>query len=195
MPRPDIWHRKFYVHPIQRKYFYLSLMPLVICSAAIMALAFIPMNLLLLGNAPELDKAVAATCLASLGSRIWPAIFITMLVSAGLSIFATHTLAGPLLRLENIGKRLVAGEFPETIRIREGDDLGQIAGTLNEALSALRATLVRVRDQSRAAREELASLQGRLAAGETLASSASTDLKQIAAHLDDLGETLRSYKL
>jgi hypothetical protein len=21
MPRPDIWYRRFYVHPIQRKYF------------------------------------------------------------------------------------------------------------------------------------------------------------------------------
>ena len=195
MPRPDLWHRKFYVHPIQRKYFYLSLLPLVICSAAIMALAFVPMNLLLLGNAPDLDKAVAAACLTSLGSRIWPAIFITMLVVAGLSIFATHTFAGPLLRLENIGKRLIAGEFPDTIRIRQGDDLGEIAGTLNEALGALRAALTRIRDRTGAAREQLASLQGRLAAGEIPASTVSTDLTQIATHLDDLSETLRSYKL
>ncbi|HYL79398.1 MAG TPA: methyl-accepting chemotaxis protein [Candidatus Acidoferrum sp.] len=195
MPRPDVWHRKFYVHPIQRKYLYLSLVPLIICSAAIMALAFVPMNLLLLGNAPEYDKAVAATCLTGLGSRIWPAIFITMLVVAGLSIFATHTLAGPLRRLENIGKRLAEGEFPETIRIRQGDDLGEIVGTLNEALDALRAALTRVRDESGAARDQLANLQGRLAAGEMSASSMSADLKEITAHLDDLRGTLQPYKL
>jgi HAMP domain-containing protein len=195
MPRPDVWHRKYYVHPIQRKYFYLSLVPLIVCSVAIIALAFLPLNLLLLGHAPEFDKAVVATCLSSLGSRIWPAVFIAMLVVAGSSIFATHALGGPLRRLENIGKRLIAGEFPDTIRIRQGDDLGDIAGTLNEALGALRAALIRVRERSGAAREHVATLQGRLAAGEIPASSVSTDLKQIAAHLDDLSETLRSYKL
>ena len=195
MPRPDFWHRKFYVHPIQRKYFYLSLVPLVICSAAIIALTVLPMNLVLLGQAPESDKAVVATCLSSLGSRIWPAIFITMLVVAGLSVFATHTLAGPLRRLESIGKRLAAGEFPEPIRIRQGDDLGEMASTLNDAFGNLRAALTRIRDRRGSARERLSTLQQRLAEGEVPAASVSADLKEIAAHLDDLEETLRPFKL
>jgi methyl-accepting chemotaxis protein len=195
MPRPDIWHRRFYVHPIQRKYFYLSLVPLIIGSVAIIALAFLPMNLLLLGHAPEFDKAVVATCLSSLGSRIWPAIFLAMLMVAVTSIFATHALGGPLHRLEIIGKRLAAGEFPETIQLRQGDDLGEITGSLNEALGNLRTALGRIRDRSSAARERLAGLQRKLAAGEHPASLVSSDLKQIAAHLDDLDDTLRRYKL
>lgn len=41
MPRPDVWHRKSYIHPIQRKYFYPSLAPLIVCSVAIIAMAFL----------------------------------------------------------------------------------------------------------------------------------------------------------
>lgn len=42
MARPNIWHRKFYVHPIQRKYLYLSLVPLIVCSLAIICSPFSP---------------------------------------------------------------------------------------------------------------------------------------------------------
>ena len=69
MARPDIWHRRFYVHPIQRKYLHLSLVPLIICSLAIIVLTFLPMQLLLSGRATELDKAMAASCLSASGRR------------------------------------------------------------------------------------------------------------------------------
>ncbi len=108
-------------------------MPLTACSVAIIALAFLPLNLLLLGHAPEFDTAAVAACQSSLGIRFWPAIFIAVPVAAASRVFARRALGGPLRRLETTGKRPAAGEFPHTIRIRHGDDLEEIAGSLNEA--------------------------------------------------------------
>jgi len=58
-----------------------------------------------------------------MGRRLWPAVFLSMLLVADLSVLATHAVAGPLIRLERIGRRLAAGELTETVHIRQGDDL------------------------------------------------------------------------
>ena len=195
MARPDIWHRKFYVHPIQRKYLYLSLVPLIICSLAILALTFLPLQLLLSGRASELDKAVVASCLSALGSRLWPAIFLSMLLAAILSVFASHALGGPLYRLEAIGKRLAAGEFTGPIRVREGDDLQGMAAVLDQAVGNLRDALARIREQEGVARARLGALQAELATGQVPAATLSGRLQEIAAQLEGIEETLGPFRV
>ncbi|MFB3816510.1 MAG: hypothetical protein ACE147_02490 [Candidatus Methylomirabilales bacterium] len=158
MPRPGFWQRRYYVHPVQRKLLTLSLVPLIICSAAIVVLAFVPLNLLVLGSGSEMEKAVAAGCLSALGRRVWPAIFLSMAVVAGLSVFASHAIGGPLKRLEMIGERLAAGEFPASVRVRAGDDLQEIAGTLDVALGNLWDAVSQAREAAAGGRDELAAL-------------------------------------
>ncbi len=195
MARPNIWHRKIYVHSIQRKYLYLSLVPLIVCSLAIILLTFLPMQLLLTGRASELDKAMVASCLSALGSRLWPAIFLSMLLAAILSVFASHALGGPLYRLEAIGKRLAAGEFTAPIRVREGDDLQGMAAVLDQAVGTLRHALARIREQEGVARERLGALQGELAAGQVPAAALSGRLQEIAAQLEGIEETLEPFQI
>ena len=195
MTRPDFWHRKFYVHPVQRKYLYLSLVPLVICSLAIIALTFVPMKLLLVGRASEFDKTMAAGCLSLLGSRLWPAVFVSMLLVAVLSVFASHALGGPLYRLEMIGRRLAAGEFPEPIRVRHGDDLEGIAGALDEAVRNLREAFGAVRERGQVARHRLAGLQQVAAAGPVPVADLSAGLREISAQLEAIEETLRPFRI
>lgn len=193
MARPKLWHRRFYVHPIQRKYLYLSLVPLIICSLAIIALTFLPMQLLLLGRASDLDKALVASCLSSVGSRLWPALFVSMLLAAVLSVFASHALGGPLYRLESIGQRLAAGEFTVPIRVREGDDLEGMAAVLDQAVGNLREALVRIREQEGVARARVAALQEALAKGQVPAATLSGHLHEISAHLKGIEEALRPF--
>ncbi len=195
MARPDIWHRRFYVHPIQRKYLYLSLVPLIICSLAIIVLTFLPMQLLLSGRASELDKAMAASCLSALGGRLWPALFVSMLLAAILSVLATHALGGPLYRLEAIGKRLAAGEFTTPIRVREGDDLQGMAAVLDQAVGNLRDALARIREQEGVARARLGALQGELAKGQVPPVTLSGHLQEIEAQLEGIEETLRPFRI
>lgn len=196
MARPDLWHRKFYVHPIQRKYLYLSLVPLIICSLAIIILTFLPMQLLLVGRAAsELDKAVVASCLSALGSRLWPAVFLSMLLAAILSVFASHTMGGPLYRLEAIGKRLAAGEITEPIRVRQGDDLQGMAAVLDQAVGIVRDALARVREREGVARARLGALQGELSKGPVPTATLSGHLQEIAAQLEGIEEALRPFRI
>lgn len=195
MPRPSFWKRKVYVHPIQRRYLYLSLLPLIICSLAIIVVAFVPMKLLLMGQAPEFDKVIAESCLSILGSRLWPAIFVSMLLVAGLSVVASHALGGPLYRLEAIGKRLADGEIPDSIRVRHGDDLVGMAVVLDRLVGNLRDTVTSIRERAEVARTRLGDLRRGLAAGAVPAADVSTRLQEIAAQLEGIEETLRSFRL
>lgn len=194
MPRPSFWKRRIYVHPIQRRYLYLSLLPLIICSLAIIVVAFVPMRLLLMGQAPEFDKVIAESCLSILGSRLWPAIFVSMLLVAGLSVVASHALGGPLYRLEAIGKRMADGRIPESVRVRHGDDLEGMAVVLDRLVGNLRDTVTGVRERAQAARAGLGDLRRGLAAGGLPAAAVSTRLQEIAGQLEGIEETLRSFR-
>jgi hypothetical protein len=191
VPRPGFWQRRYYVHPVQRKLLTLSLVPLIICSAAIVVLAFVPMNLLMLSEGSEMEKAVAAGCLSALGRRVWPAIFLSMAVVAGLSVFASHAIGGPLRRLEIIGERLAGGEFPAAVRVRAGDDLQEMAGTLDLALGNLWDAVNQARDAAAGGRSELEALAR--AAGPR---SAAFDerLKAVQVHLEAVEDALGKYR-
>lgn len=191
MPRPRFWQRAYYVHPVQRKYLTLSLVPLIICSAAIILLALLPLNLLLLGSGSDVERAVAAGCLSTVGRRIWPAVFLSMLLVAGLSVFASHTIGGPLRRLERIGQRLAAGEFPAGVRVRAGDDLHEIAGSLDVALRSVWDAICRAREAGREARGELEALQRAIGQG---AAAAEGRLEGVQLRLDAVEEALGSFR-
>lgn len=195
MPRPSFLKRKVYVHPIQRRYLYLSLLPLIICSLAIIVVTFLPMKLLLMGRAPEFDKVIAESCLAILGERLWPAIFISMLLVAGLSVLASHALGGPLYRLEAIGRRLADGDIPESVRVRQGDDLEGMASVLDRVVGNLRETVTRIRERAASARTQLVDLRRGLEAGSVPAADLSARLQEVAAQLDGIEKTLRTFRL
>ncbi len=195
MPRPTIFQRKFYVHPIQRKYLVLSLVPLILCCFAVIALTALPSHLLLFGAASEFERTVRAGCLSALGRTFWPAVFITMLVVAGLSVLASHTLGGPLFRLERIGKRLAAGELPESVRIRRGDDLQVMAASLDEAVRMFRQALLRIQEHGEQARERLSRLEQEVADGHAPAAMLAPHLLAIGAHLAQIEETVHAFRL
>lgn len=188
MSRPPFWRRQFYVHPIQRKYLALSLIPLLICSVAIILLAFLPLQFLVQKSPGEFDAVVASSCLGLIGRRLWPAIFLSMLLVAGLSILATHAVAGPLLRLEQIGRRLAAGELPGAVRIREGDDLQAIAADLNAMVGSLREAIMEVREQTAQARSALHTLQ-------TDPGAVGGRVEELEARLTGIESALKSFRL
>jgi HAMP domain-containing protein len=195
VPRPTIFQRRFYVHPIQRKYLVLSLVPLILCCFAVIALTVLPSDLLLSGAGSEFERTVRASCLSTLGRSFWPAVFITMLVVAGLSVLASHTLGGPLYRLERIGKRLAAGELPDSVRIRRGDDLQVMAASLDEAVRLFRRALLRIQEHGEQGRERLSRLETEAAGGHLPAAMLTPRLVEIEAHLAQIQEVVHAFRL
>ena len=151
--------RRFYVHGIQRKYLFLSLVPLVISSLLIIALLFVPLDVLLYSSASATVEKTVAQDLEALGIRIWPAIFIAMVVSAFLSVFVTviitHRVAGPLYRFQQVIDRMATGDFSSGFKLRKGDDLMEMETALNRAIENMVETV-------QEARGRLGDLTGRL---------------------------------
>jgi methyl-accepting chemotaxis protein len=160
------WKRKFYVHPIQRKYFALSLIPLVICTLLLILLLFVPLKLTLLSLDFGPEKSAIINNIYPLVSLIWPAAVISMLVYAVVFYFVTHGLIGPLPRLEAIFRKIAEGDLiHRSIRVRPKDDLKEFVGLMDGAFGTLISALTTIRNQEGLAVRELAALQERIREG------------------------------
>jgi len=141
MDRPALRRRRFFVHGIQRKYIFLSLVPLIISSFLIIVFLFVPLDVLLYSSASPAAREVIVQDLRALGFRIWPAIFLAMLVSAFLSVFVTHRFAGPLYRFHQVVDQIAAGDLSTGFKLRKGDDLVELETALNRAIESLAVTI------------------------------------------------------
>jgi methyl-accepting chemotaxis protein len=133
--------RRFLVHGIQRKYIFLSLVPLIISSFLIIVFLFVPLDVLLYSSASPAAREAIVQDLRALGFRIWPAIFVAMLVSTFLSVFVTHRFAGPLYRFHQVVEQIAAGDLSTGFKLRKGDDLVELETALNRAIESLAATM------------------------------------------------------
>lgn len=133
--------RRFYVHGIQRKYLFLSLVPLLISSFLIIVFLFIPLDILLYSSASVAAKKAILQDLRALGFRVWPAIFLGMVVSAFLSVFVTHRFAGPIYRFHQVVDQMAAGDLSAQFKLRKGDDLVELETAVNRAIVSLGETI------------------------------------------------------
>jgi methyl-accepting chemotaxis protein len=189
MDRPQIRRRRFYVHGIQRKYLFLSLVPLIISSFLIIAFLFLPLDILLYSSASPVAKQVILQDLRALGFRIWPAIFIGMLVSAFLSVFVTHRFAGPIYRFHQVVDQMATGDLSTRFKLRKGDDLVDLETALNRAIASLSETIQEATRPLGEVTERLEALlesvrQGR---GQALEQDVAAVLEQLRAARTALG--------
>ncbi|MFQ5882012.1 MAG: HAMP domain-containing protein [Candidatus Methylomirabilales bacterium] len=175
--------RRFYVHQIQRKYLFLSLVPLIICSFLIIVFLFIPLDVLLYSSASPAAKRAIVQDLRTLGIRIWPAIFLAMLASCVLSVFVTHRFAGPLYRFQQVADRIAAGDLSIRFKLRKGDDLLDLEAALSRAIETMAGT---IRETQRLLTDLTHRLEGlRRRAGEGQRQSLDEDLTGL---LEDAGK-------
>jgi methyl-accepting chemotaxis protein len=141
MTRPPMRRRRFYVHGIQRKYLFLSLVPIIISAFLIIAFLFLPLDVLLFSSVSPAAKQVILQDLRALGFRIWPAIFLGMIVSASLSVFVTHRFAGPIYRFHRLVDQMAEGDLSARFKLRKGDDLTDLETAVNRAIDSLAGTV------------------------------------------------------
>ena len=178
------WRRSFYVHPIQRKYFFLSLVPLIVCAFLLLFLVFTPLTLSFLGPAFDPEKVATLGQIHALAVRIWPAVLLSMLVISLVSIFVTHKFAGPLYRIERVMQGIAEGNLPSSIRVRSDDDLQDLARHLDKAFGRITSALTAIREQEVLADKELAVLQGKCKVGLK-------DAREILQGLEEIGRRHR----
>ena len=192
--RLPFWRRRIYVHPIHRKYFFLSVIPLAFCAVLLLLLVFAPLALSLRGAPPEGEApAVLGPIYALQGLRIWIAVMLSMLACSVQSFYVTNKFAGPLYRIEHILRKVKEGEFPHAIRIRRGDDLQEFAGLLNSAFRTIALALTAVKEQGALADKQLAAVQEKVRAGSH--GAIQQGLERIARHLREMENVLGKFRL
>ncbi|MFQ5801765.1 MAG: hypothetical protein ACE5JQ_02575 [Candidatus Methylomirabilales bacterium] len=187
------WRRKFYVHPIQRKYFFLSLVPLVVCGFLLVFLVLFPLHLTLWGTATDPEKAAILAQIQNLSVPIMLALLIAMLVSSIMSFFVTHRLGGPLYRIEQILHEVEAGRLPTSVRIRRDDDLQDFAGLFDRAFRTISSAMTAVTEHQAHAAKELAELHSKVKAeldGEVL-----QGLEEVSRSHKEVQHILENFKL
>ncbi len=189
------WRRRFYVHPIQRKYFFLSLIPLIVCSILMVLLLFMPIRLAVRGLVfPPADAANLAE-LYPLAVRVWPAVLLSILASGILSVFVTHKLAGPLFRIEQILRGVSEGNLPLAVRIRRDDDLQEFAQLLNGAFGKITAALTEIHKLQARAVHELTALPGKIRGGLGDTGEILRDLEGISRYQREVERILAKFRL
>lgn len=189
------WRRRFYVHPIQRKYFFLSLVPLIVCSILMVLLLFIPIRLAVRGLIfPPADAANLAE-LYPVAVRVWPAVLLSILASGILSVFVTHKLAGPLFRIEQILRGVSEGNLPLAVRIRRDDDLQEFAELLNGAFGRITAALTEIHKLQARAVHELTALPGKIRGGLEDTGEILRDLEGIGRYQREVERILAKFRL
>ncbi len=82
---------------------------------------------------------------------IIPGFLLLMLQVLLLTIFFSHKLAGPVYRLEVAMNRVLDGDYTEQVRLRNGDQLTNLAELLNEVIESSGTT---IKELSEASSEE-----------------------------------------
>jgi methyl-accepting chemotaxis protein len=187
--------RKFYVHSIQRKYFVISLIPLVICTLLLILLLFVPLKLALLRLDFGPEKSAIINNIYPLVSLIWPAAVISMLAYAVVFYFVTHRLIGPLPRLQRIFRKIAEGDLTHSaIRVRPKDDLEEFARFLDGAFGTLVSALSAIRDQEDLAVRELAVLQDKIRGELSDTAEILQALEGIIGHQTEMEKVLSYFK-
>ncbi len=189
------WWR-LYVHQIQKRY-------AVFVGIIGFVYGFLVLVLALLGpqsssNPPSHESAFIGEYLAGaaefffVGETTWPALICILIPSAVIfSLYLTHRVAGPLYRLEQSAQELRKGNLYLRIKLREGDDLQELAEALNATVKNLDEAFVEVRDREALERKALRQCY------DALRGQPSTDqdlLKRIEAALQDGGRVEEVFK-
>jgi methyl-accepting chemotaxis protein len=64
------------------------------------------------------------------------------------TLVVSHKIAGPLYRFRQAFKELAGGNFSEQVRLRKGDQLVEVAGDINQMITAVQIRIADIRDNA-----------------------------------------------
>lgn len=133
--------RYFIDKPLQTKYIVLTILMLLIYTLLFVLILIFPHILALSFDTPLAEQTEAAKTLLILHKSIWPALGIVILIMSGVSILITHKIAGPVYRFKQTLAEISEGNLDVTIKLREKDDLKDLAEELNDVISEFKGAV------------------------------------------------------
>ena len=135
--------RNILIHrPMQREFTLILLALLMVSALAIGFVIHDTIREAALGGGFRFGKInpyeVLAEVRYQLIARIAVILAVTMVIAGIFAIFFLHRVAGPVYRFRQSLLRLNQGEYPPTIRLREGDFFGETAEEINKLMEKWR---------------------------------------------------------
>ena len=138
--------RYFIDKQLQTKYIALSVIMLLVYTMLFVAILLSPYIIALTFDAPIAEQTEAAKTLLILDASIWPALGIVIFIMSSLSIFITHKIAGPVYRFKKVLAEISCGNLDVSIKLRDKDDLKDLAEEFNLVIGDLRGLVATLRD-------------------------------------------------
>jgi len=85
-----------------------------------------------------IPPALVSVMFQQLVSKLYSSSFILLIVIAGFSIIFTHRIAGPVYNLERTLDRLNQGEDVNLVKLRDGDELQELATKINQVIMCMK---------------------------------------------------------
>ena len=178
----------------QLKYVVLTICLLVMHTFLVLCAVFAPTFIMLYSSTSLEKKAEAANSILFLHNTIWPGIAVVIFLFGCLSIFVTHKLAGPLYRIKMSLREMAEGNFAVRIRLRKGDELGELAEEINLLAESVRKSQAEVRAINDGMKATVLALKDELAAEGRARGRAEELLGAIETGNAAIGSALKRYE-
>lgn len=127
---------------------------------------------------------------SQIGQILLPGVIIAELISifvvAFICIFVTHTIAGPVYRMERVARNIGEGDLTHFIKLRPKDELKDLADAMNEMTMGLRNRIINFKET-----------MSRIEDGIALAKSSGkvSQLDSVVKDVESMNEVLNSFIL
>ena len=130
--------RKFLIDKkVQVKYATFIVVLLFVYTLVLLSVIFAPHAVVLFSGSPAPEQVAAAEVVLLLNSYIWPWVILLMILCGVYSIFITHKIAGPVFVFNRMVSAIGRGDFSLRAKLRDGDDLTDLAESLNRMADSL----------------------------------------------------------
>lgn len=121
-------------------------------------------------------------------------LFVFLLLAAAVSVFVSHSIAGPIYHFEKTLKAITRGDLTPRVGLRKTDEFKHIAETMNQMTAELHGYV----NADRKLVLELTEISGRLQTkgkGKHLPTAVAKDLEKMAQTLKHLKQNMDRFKL
>lgn len=186
--------RKYFIDKqLQTKYIILSILMLLVYTLLFVIILIAPYTFLLSPEAPPAEQTEAARTLLTLHKTIWPALGAVILIVSSLSIFITHKIAGPVYRIRKVLAEVYGGNLDIMIKLREKDDLKDLAEDLNMVISEQRMFVKTLRGDHATISACISELEEKIKSNQISSETGRQLIEKMQASRENINQALGKY--
>jgi methyl-accepting chemotaxis protein len=135
---------------------------------------------------PAASGKLAGIFLATSGMLVIPLILLAAVFAAA-GILLSHKVAGPIFRVERVAEELAKGNMNVKVNFRKGDDLPELAETLNAMIDGIKTIVV----EDKKITEKLMVISDRLKENVNNDKGLKQDVKEAVIELNNIARQLK----